>query len=95
MRGTKAILKKRMEKSEKKRGVSPVKIPNTSSIFEAFRTSVKDGDKLRAAKVSKESHITDTPKQLRKIAAARELKKRGDPTLLKTSFSPLNWQLAL
>ena len=44
MRGTKAILKKRMEKSEKKRGVSPVKIPNTSSIFEVFRTSVKDGD---------------------------------------------------
>ena len=87
MRGTKAILKKRMEKSEKKRGVSPVKIANIRSIFAVFRTSVKDGDKLRAAKVSKQSHITDAHKQLRKIAAVRELKKGGDPTLLKTSIS--------
>ena len=66
-------------------------MPAKSSIFETMQISVdKDGNKLRPAKISKESHLTEAHKQRVKIAAERELKKRGDLTLLKTSISLLN-----
>ena len=61
--------------------MNPVQIPSTSSIVEAVRTSVdKNRNKLRAAKISKESYLTEAHNQSQpasKNSRSKIVKKEG------------------